>query len=76
MAAEPERLGRFLAASGIGPDSIRSAAREPHFLAGVLDYLVDDESLLLDFAAANAIDPAEVVRAREHLSIPWEQDTP
>ena len=29
IAAEPERLGRFLALSGIGPDSIRTAAREP-----------------------------------------------
>ena len=28
IAGEPERLGRFLAMSGIGPDSIRAAARE------------------------------------------------
>src|SRR5262249_36350748 len=39
IAAEPERLGRFLALSGIGPDSIRAAAREPQFLAGVLDHI-------------------------------------
>jgi Protein of unknown function (DUF3572) len=29
IASEPERLGRFLAMTGIGPDSLRAAAREP-----------------------------------------------
>src|SRR4029450_7460703 len=29
IAGEPERLGRFLAMTGIGPDSIRAAGREP-----------------------------------------------
>ena len=33
IAGEPEQLGRFLAMSGIGPDSLRDAAREPRFLA-------------------------------------------
>ena len=36
---EPEQLGRFLAATGIGPDQIRNAARDRSFLAGVLDHL-------------------------------------
>ena len=29
LGAEPERLGRFLALTGIAPRSIRAAAREP-----------------------------------------------
>ena len=33
IAEEPERLGRFLALTGIGPESLRAAAREPGFLA-------------------------------------------
>lgn len=68
IAAEPERLGRFLAITGIGPHSIRYAAREPHFLTGVLDHLAADESLLLAFANENAVDPGEVIRAREILA--------
>src|ERR1041384_2453293 len=36
LAAEPERLGRFIALSGLGPEDIRIAAGEPGFLAGVL----------------------------------------
>ena len=29
LAADPERLGRFLAITGIGPDAIRKAAVDP-----------------------------------------------
>jgi len=76
IAAELERLGRFLAVTGIGPDSIRAAAREPRFLAGVLDHVAADESLLLAFAAEHEIDPDALMRARELLAGRWERDTP
>jgi len=68
IAAEPEWLGRFLAMSGIGPDSIRAAAHEPQFLLGVLDYLVADEPLLIAFAAENAIPPGAVMEARDTIA--------
>jgi hypothetical protein len=77
IAAEPERLGRFLAMTGIGPDSIRTAAREPHFLAGVLDHVAADERLLRAFAAQTEMDPDTVMRARALLTgAAWERDTP
>src|SRR5215510_14840847 len=77
IAGEPQRLGRFLAMTGIGPDSIRAAAREPQFLLGVLDHLAADEPLLLAFAAENAIDPGEVIKARDTMEgRSWERDTP
>ena len=50
MASDPERLGRFLAISGIGPEAIRKAAADPRFLSGVLDHVVSDEPLLLAVA--------------------------
>jgi hypothetical protein len=68
IAAEPERLGRFLALSGIGPESLRSAAREPGFLTGVLDHLANDDQLLRDFAEQNEFDPEQVMKARELLA--------
>ena len=40
LAGDPERLGRFLSLTGIGPEAIRKAATEPAFLAGVLDHVV------------------------------------
>src|SRR5215467_1178869 len=68
IASEPERLGRFLALTGIGPESIRSTAREPGFLLGVLDHLCGDEALLVAFANEHDVDPKEVERAREVLA--------
>jgi Protein of unknown function (DUF3572) len=77
IAAEPERLGRFLAETGIGPDSIRDAAREPRFLAGVLDHIAANESLLLAFATEYEVDPDALMRARGVLAgRHWERDTP
>jgi len=68
IASEPERLCRFLALSGIRTESIRAAAREPGFLLGVLDYLTSDETLLLEFANQNDIDPEHVAIARDVLA--------
>ncbi len=69
IAQEPERLGRFLALSGLDPANLREAAGEPEFLAGVLDHLSGDEVLLLAFAADAGIDPAEIETARHLLGI-------
>jgi hypothetical protein len=77
FASDAGRLGRFLAATGIGPDEIRSAAREPRFLAGVLDHLADDQSAMLDFAEESGIEPERIASARAVLSgRPFERDIP
>ena len=77
LAEDGARLGRFLAATGIGPQEIRAAAGEPHFLAGVLDYLAGDEPLLLEFATHLGLDPADVARACGQLGRgAWQRDTP
>jgi hypothetical protein len=76
IAETPERLGKFLAASGIGPDAIREAAREPGFLGGVLDHMLSEESLLVAFADSAGLDPTSIARARRALGKPWERDTP
>jgi hypothetical protein len=67
LAGQPEELSRFLALSGIGPGDIRAAAREPRFLAGVLEFLLADEPLLLSFSAANGSRPGAVDEARRAL---------
>jgi hypothetical protein len=68
LASDPERLSAFLAISGIGPDTIRGAAREPGFLAGVLDHIASDERLLLAFAADTGVNPADIARGRSALA--------
>jgi hypothetical protein len=77
IAADPDRLGRFLAATGIGPADIRIAAREPLFLAGVIGHISADEKLLLAFAEEKGMTPAEIDRARNILGGPdWERENP
>jgi hypothetical protein len=76
IAAEPERLEAFLAATGLTLDRLRESATEPDFLAGVLEHMLADESLLLAFAESAAIDPAAVARARNALGGNWERDLP
>jgi hypothetical protein len=76
IAEQPEQLARFLAETGIGPDQIRAAARQPDFLAGVLDHMLADEALLIAFADSAGIDPAAVVRLRNVLGKVWERDVP
>ncbi len=77
LASDPERLGRFLALSGIGPERIRTAASEPGFLAGVLDHIASDEQLVLAFADAVGVKPGAVERARTTLAGQnWEREVP
>jgi hypothetical protein len=68
VAGDPERLGAFLAETGIGPETLRSAAADPHFLAGVLDFVLRDDTTVKEFAAASELDPATIAAAREVLN--------
>ena len=76
IAQEPERLNGFLSVTGIELGAIRNAASEPGFLGGVLEHMLGDESLLIAFAEAAGIDPAEVARARQALGGRSEHDPP
>jgi hypothetical protein len=68
LTREPEQVGRFLAVSGIGPESIRDAAEEPGFLAGVLEYYMADEALLLTYCENSGIRPTMIAAARFALA--------
>ena len=68
LAGEPEALGRFLALTGIGPADLRRAAAEPGFLAGVLEFFLEDEALLLTFATHANLRPTMIAAARFTLA--------
>lgn len=67
LAGDPERLGRFLAITGLGPETIRRAASSPAFLVAILDYLLSDETLLVAFAANAGIAPEKISQASSLL---------
>jgi hypothetical protein len=73
LGGDPARLDRFLALSGLTIDNLRAAAKEPGFLAAVLDYLAADEAALLAFASGSGHEPSTLMRAREILSPQAEQ---
>jgi hypothetical protein len=68
LASETERLERFLALTGLGPDDVRARASEPDFLVGVLDHVLADEPLLLAFCAEAGLAPEIPARARARLA--------
>jgi len=67
LAADDEALGGFVHFTGLGIGELRSAASNPEILAGVLDYVLQDEAMLLAFCAAAEIRPDEPARARAYL---------
>jgi Protein of unknown function (DUF3572) len=77
LAGDPERIGAFLAESGLGPETLRSAATDPQFLASVLDFVMRDDATVKAFANASQLDPTNVAAARQVLGDPhWERDVP
>ena len=77
IAGDPERLGLFLAESGIGPETLRTAAIDPHFLANVLDFVMRDDATVKAFAAASQLHPTNIAAAHQALNDPqWERDVP
>jgi hypothetical protein len=73
LASDMDHLGGFLAATGLGPQNLRESARDPAFLAGVLRYIMQDESLVLAFAANASVPPETVIQADLVLNPPGDE---
>lgn len=67
VANDPVLLPRFLAITGIEASAIRTAAREPGFLAGVLGFILAHEPTVLAFAEQEGIAPRNVAEALKAL---------
>ena len=77
IAGDPERLGLFLAETGIGPETLRKSASDPRFLAHVLDFVLRDDLTVKAFAKASELHPTNIAAARQVLGDPkWERDVP
>jgi len=77
IAGDPERLGLFLAESGIGPETLRTAAADPRFLSSVLDFVMRDDATVKAFASVSQLHPTNIAAAHQALNDPkWERDVP
>jgi hypothetical protein len=68
IAGDGARLGRFLAESGLGPETLRQASRDAAFLPAVLDFVLSHEQDLVEFAAHAGIDAKRIGQARVALA--------
>ena len=67
LAGDEDALNQFSAVTGMAVEDLKAGANDIGFLAGILDYFLQDEALLLAFAASEELAPETIVRARQHL---------
>ena len=77
LAEDADRIGRFLALTGINPAELRAIAQDPAFLAAVLEHVAGDESLLIALSDHLGRKPGDVAAAVTALAgNRWERDIP
>ena len=65
-----ETLGRFMALSGLDGASLRARAGEPELHVALLDFLLADEGLVVEFCETASVDARAVHLARYVLGGP------
>lgn len=67
LAADDNRLAKFLGLTGIAPNELVAGARTAPMLSAILEHLSGDESLLLVFAAEAGLRPEQIGEAMTML---------
>jgi hypothetical protein len=70
LAGQSDGMDRFLGASGLEPADLRRVAGDRDLLGALLDFLLMNEPLLLDFCEAASITPQAIHTARYRLETP------
>ncbi|MEM8750108.1 MAG: DUF3572 domain-containing protein [Pseudomonadota bacterium] len=68
LGSDDDLVMRFCAVTGILSNDIRSAAQEPGFMSGLLDFYLSHEPDLLAWTSQAEISPEHVMAARFTLS--------
>ena len=68
LAGNDHRVAWFLGATGISPDEIADRLNEQGFQIAVLDFLLQNEPLLLEFAKSEDVAPEQIWPARDRLA--------
>jgi len=67
IAAEADRLSRFLTLTGMEPADLRRRAAEPELLAAVLDFVLSDDQISQAFASGEGLTAETLHMARRAL---------
>lgn len=62
LAQNPEQLADFMSIAGLSPDRLRAAVGTRSFALGLLDYIVQNEELLLAIGQSSAIKPETIMQ--------------
>lgn len=67
LVKDEELLQRFLAASGLTPQELKSRFHDSDLLGGVLDMILSDDTTLLTFCNSTSLSPESILKARRSL---------
>lgn len=68
LAQDPDQLAEFMAISGLSPADLRGAAADGSLARGLLDYVVQNEPLLLAICQGASLSPEAVMRVWARLN--------
>ncbi len=72
LISDPDELGGFLNASGASSGDLAHLAREPRFLAALIDYILETDERVLACAGALGLAPTALGEAR--MALPGGRD--
>jgi Protein of unknown function (DUF3572) len=67
LAGKEDLVNAFLGGSGLSPADLARTGEDAVMMASILDFLLEDESRLLEFCADIGISPAAPLAARAYL---------
>ena len=67
LAQEEKVLQSLIAQSGMSSSSLQERLHDPDFLGGILDFLLSNEKLLVDFCEIEKLSPDKLARVRQAL---------
>ena len=62
LAQNPEQLADFMGLAGFSADSLRRAVATKPFALGLLDYVVQNEPLLIEISQSTSLKPETIMR--------------
>jgi hypothetical protein len=68
LVQNPEQLAEFMSIAGLSPDSLRRAVASGTITAGLIDYVAQNEPLLLAVCEQAAISPDTFMRVWAKLN--------
>jgi len=64
LLSDEKRISWLLGETGLSTTELQQSPDTPEILAGILDFLMAHEDMLIDFCDTNKIDPASFQRMR------------